>query len=442
MNEIAPQLKIAFQLRKDKKTDEALAIYEVTWPLHKEEFGEWDGWSYGHCLQVKRRYSDALEICRQLYPIYPKAEMITQLYAWNIYYTQLAGDKQPAGKEVFVKALNAIVLLSPPGNAFSPAVKSIFKLIKFLSESLQPNWEEIGRWLMKLEKEKLSRETYIVDVPGRGKKELASELEEWYSWQSKLLLQTKQWQKCIDLCSAALSDLNKWHYSNDVWFARRKVAALTQLGQRQQALELLKPLIKRKREWFMLGDLAELTENYKEALQLYAEAALAYGEPNKKMRIFFKMAELYAANGERDSAQEHALLVLALRNENSWAVPAELEQLIQQQGGMPDKILGAGAMFQKLKLRWRKLVENTNEATSKIPAQRVNGKIDCFIGSGAAGFIKPANGENNIYFLFKNYQGNKEEIKIGLMVSYEVNKDFDKKKNKESKIAVRIKNTA
>ncbi len=439
MNEISRQLNIAFKLRKDLKTDEALALYEAIWPNHTEAFSEWDGWSYGHCLQTKRRYKDALELCRTLYPKYPNSEIIAQLYAWNIYYTELAGDKQPANKEIFIKALSAIVRLSPPIKQFSPTVKSIFKLVKFLAEAMQPDWNEIDNWLSKLDKDKLSRDTYTIDVPGKGKKELASELEEWYSWQSKLLLQTKQWQKCIDLCTTALNDINKWHYSNDIWFARRKVAALTQLGHKQQALEILQPLIKRKREWFMLADLAELTVDNEKALQLYIEAALAFGDAAKKIRIFYKMAHLYAAMGQKEASFAHALLVLALRQENRWPVPAELELLIKEQGALPEKMATSFVILQKLKLEWRKLSAGTGEIVGSKQPLRFNGNIERFIVGGSAGFIKPATGSNNIYFLFKNYQGNKEDIKIGLLVSYEVNKDFDKKKNRESEIAVRIK---
>ena len=50
MSQITEQLKQAFQLRKDKKPGEAIAIYQVLWPQQAVLFSNWDGWSYGQCL--------------------------------------------------------------------------------------------------------------------------------------------------------------------------------------------------------------------------------------------------------------------------------------------------------------------------------------------------------------------------------------------------------
>ena len=439
MNDYATQLKLAFQLRKDKKTSEALVIYEGIWQHSPQVFGEWDGWSFGQSLKEQRKYADALEICRQLYPRFKASEMIAGQYAWCIYYTQLAGDKQPTNKADFIKVLNAIVLLSPPEKPFSPSVKSIFKLVKFLAAGQQVDWIEIGNWLLKLDKQMLSTTTYLVDVPGRRSVELASELEEWYSWQSKWLLQTKQWQKCVDLCTEALTTLKKWHYSNDSWFARRKAACYTQLGQKTEALEILQKLVNRKRDWFILADLAALTTEVDKALALYAEAALAYGEPDKKIGLFLKMNALFATKNDMEMAQDHALLIRALRIHNKWPIPLEIDQLIKANGEMPDPAPTAVMLLKKLKPNWQKLISDGEVKTTAVNAERLSGKIDYLIGAGEAGFIKPEVGTSQIYFLFRNYKGNRADIKPGLQVTYEANKSFDNKKNRVSEIAVRIK---
>ncbi len=439
MSEISEQLKKAFQLRKDKRPGEAIAIYQPLWPQHAATFGEWDGWSYGQCLKELKRYSEALEICRQLYPRFKTAEMILQLYAWCIYYTELAGVKQPADKAAYLKVLNAIVQLSAPGNAYSPAVKSVFKLVKYLAESNQNEWELVGEWLQKLDKNKLSRDTYRIEVPGKNSMELASELEEWYSWQSKYLLQTRQWEKAVDLCNEALTVLKKWHYSNDIWFARRKAAAQTQLGQKALALATLKPLISRRREWFMLADLAELTEDTNEALQLYAEAALAYGDMPKKIRVYFKMAALFLLLQDKEMATAHALLVLVLRTENGWPVPPELDNMLSALGEMPVPLPSSLVIQRQLKSAWQKLKASDVAAEQKTLPVRLFGKVDSILVNGKAGFIKCEVAPDKIYFLFRNYKGDLAEIKAGLMVSYEVVKDFDKKKNRDSEMAVRIR---
>ena len=439
MKTIAEQLAEASQLRKGKKIDEALTLYESLWQQNSAAFSEWDGWSYGYCLQKKQKYTEELDLCRFLFQRYQQFEMIQQLYAWSVYYTQLAGENQPTNKDLFIKAVNAIVKLSPPGNAYSPAVKSIFKLVKFLSTGNPNNWDEIATYLGKLDKNKLSKETYFMDAPGRKGKELGSELEEWYSWQSKLLLQTKQWQKGLDLCNEALEKLDKWHYSNEIWFARRKAACLAELGQKSQAREIVNQLIKRKRDWFILADLAQLTENSDESIKLYAEAALAYGDLPLKIRLFYKMAELLAAGGDKKMAHTHALLVVALRVENKWAIPSELQQMLSDYGEVLVKIPSSILVATGLKPYWQTLAAKDENKTDGMPIERCIGKIYNLINDGMAGFIKPEIGINNIYFTFRNFEGNKEELVPGFSVSYEVNKSFDTKKNRDSNVAMRIR---
>ena len=189
----------------------------------------------------------------------------------------------------------------------------------------------------------------------------------------------------------------------------------------------------------MLADLAELTPDPGKALQLYAEAALAYGEPAKKMRVFNNMAVLHASLGDNAAALNNALILLALRRENKWPIPAELEQMLQAPGCIPDDLPAAAVLFKKMKPALQELLKHKEINTDKKPITRLNGTIDHFISAGDAGFIKPGKGTNKIYFLFKNFQGNRADIKPGLPVSYEANISFDKKKNRNSEIAVRIR---
>jgi cold shock CspA family protein len=431
-------LQQAFQLRKEKKPEAAIAVYEPIWHNEPKAFGAWEGWSYGQCLRELRRYTDALEVCRTLYRRQIKNDMLDQLYAWCIYYTQLAGDQQPANYALYKKAVEAILQLSPPANPYSPAVRSVFKIIKYLGGQININWPEMERWLNLLDVGRLTQDTYTVDIPGKRKPvEMAGDMEEWYSWKSKCLIQQQKWEECIQLCDAAAGNISKWHYSNDIWFSRRKAACLAKLGHRAEAEIILRQLLQRRREWFMLADLGELCQSRAEALQLYAEAALAYGEPEKKLRLYQLMAAEYLLQQNTGMAQKHLLLILALRRQNNWPIPVDIAGMLQQAGGVPEPLPGTQHLLSSLQNEWKAKTGGDNKPPAK--EKRYTGVIEKLLPNGAAGFIKPDAGGDSIYFLFKNYRGDTGLLKPGKKVSFETTESYDTRRQKASKAAVRIK---
>ena len=45
--------------------------------------------------------------------------------------------------------------------------------------------------------------------------------ENWFAYKTKALLKLGEWQECFDTSKNALEVLDNFHYSNDIWFARR-----------------------------------------------------------------------------------------------------------------------------------------------------------------------------------------------------------------------------
>ena len=71
----------------------------------------------------------------------------------------------------------------------------------------------------------------------------------------------QQYQECFEVSKQALEAFEKFHYSNDIWFARRIALSKKFLGNSTDALNELLLVLKRKREWFIQSEVAEI---YKE----------------------------------------------------------------------------------------------------------------------------------------------------------------------------------
>jgi tetratricopeptide (TPR) repeat protein len=427
---IQEQFAQAFQLRKEKKYREALGLYEPLYANEPDRFGEWEGWSFASCYRGLAQHNTCLDYCRIFYKKFPEAPLIKQLYAWSVYYTQIANAENIPAYPTLKKAMEAIVKMSPPGTAYGCAERAIFKVIKHLGNQMQPNWPEINRLLGFLDSDKLSQETYTVDL-GKGKKsELASDLEEWFSWKTKAMLQTEQWQACIDSCDRATLLIKKWHYSNNIWFARRKAAALSKLGETEAAKSILSNLITLKKEWFLLQDMAELENDATKALGLCTEAAVMYGDLDKKIRLFTKMAQLYRQTGEDTPAHEAGLLCLSIRHHNAWPIPADLETMVTETGGIPAKIEKPLHYLRPLENHWKKVLE--------ILHPFFHGIIFRLFPDKQSGFIKIDDGGGQIYFSTRDWAGRPPALQTGMRLSFRKTKAWDKVKKQESEKAIHL----
>ncbi|MBK8154691.1 MAG: tetratricopeptide repeat protein [Saprospiraceae bacterium] len=82
--------KQASDFRKAKNYEQALPLYKQLWEEYREDCNEWEGWSYAFCLKHLKDYQKALEVCREVYPLNKEFENIKGVYAWCIYYTEIA----------------------------------------------------------------------------------------------------------------------------------------------------------------------------------------------------------------------------------------------------------------------------------------------------------------------------------------------------------------
>lgn len=414
------QLKQAFVFRQNQQWHAALDIYEPLWKNNPDLFDEWAGWSFGFCFSKLGKHHEALTVCRQLYKRFKHSEIINSLYAKSIYYTQFTQNSSTS-VDTLKKATQAIYRLSPPVNPYSYAPAAIFKFVKKLMSLQEVNWNKIELYLKKLDPGLLPNQPFqIQDIKGKTTK-LAGRREEWYSLMIRTQGGLNRPVELLKTLEAARKQKIKWHYNNDIWFARKEAFAYVQLHQKEKAIQIMRRILLQKQDWFLLFDLAEMLEKSEEKLQLYCKAALSRGKITHKLKLFNALAN-YLKDSDPEMAKLHHSLEVKIRKENNWNIPTEKETYLTF--ATNNNFKTSQLIFEKLKSFWQ---SNLKEE------QRQNGIIEFVFPHQKSGFLQ--SGNKKIFFLSGKKEG---KLNKGNKVSFILKNSYDKKKKRASKIAVSI----
>ncbi len=419
----------AFTFRKQKEYAKAINIYQSLWEQNKENFNDWAGWSYGFCLKETRKYQEALGICRLIYKRFPESSMVKQLYASCIYYTQFTNKEMP-DITTSKKAVQAMVDLCPPDQKYSLTPKAIFKLTKQLMSQTNIKWLEIEYWLKKMDPDLLDHTPFTMIDPFGKTKEYASPLEEWYSVMIKVQAGLNDPLALLELLAMARKRQLKWHYNNQIWFARKEAFAYLQLGEKERAQKILRQIISQKKEWFILQDLAQIVSDKEESLRLFSEAALAFGDPDKKIKLYQNLYQLLNNKPEYENETKlHLKLIYLIRKQAGWQIPSELEKAINKHDIKLKDNMNLNDYIKQLIPFWEKIVGCSKNI--------IEGIITKILDNNQAGFIRSTLGKDH-YFSMKEAKQIGNKILVGTSVLFELVEGFDKKKNITTQNAVRL----
>lgn len=421
----------AEQYRKNNNFAEALPLYKKLWEEYRESCNEWIGWGYAYCLKQQEKYLEALNICREVYKMNSDFEMIKTIYAWCIYYTEIAIDRV-IDEEQFLKAGNAIIKLTNKEDKYSPYIITVFKILDYLSKKQPYQAGLILEWTDKLNPDTLDTESFVfIDKDGKSR-ELPSKKEQYYMYLTKALLEKEMYKECITANENALKTFNKFHYDNDIWFKWRIALSYKGLKDYDKALHLLKNILLLKKEWFVQKEIAEiyfLQGKMQEAMNYALDAALNSGTPEMKINLFKLLFDILISNNQLNEAKKHLEYIYLLKKDSSNKVDEKILELIKQHNINTSKSSNLKQLEKDLKELWYNLKFKNKEQYS--------GFIKTILSNGKAGFIE-AEDKKQYYFELKNFKGNSSLIKQGLKVKFYLEEGFDKKKNKKSLNAVNI----
>jgi tetratricopeptide (TPR) repeat protein len=403
----------ADQLRKAKNYAKALPLYKQLWEEFRESCNEWDGWAYALCLKQQKNYKQALDVCREVYKARPDFDAIKGVYAWCIYYTEISVEKVE-DETRFFRAGEGIVRLSKQDDPYSPYTWAIIKILEYLDDKAVYPTDKILEWTSKLNPELLETEPFRFTNNEGEARELASKKEQYFMWRTKALFEKGLFEDCIESSQKALSSFEKFHYNNDIWFARRISLSYKELGRLETALEQLKSLLRRKNEWFIQKEIAEIyfeQGDKGEALKYAIDSALNFGDVDKKLNVYKLLSEILASNHQEPEARKHIEFINQIKKDTA-------------------KSAGVRNLERELKQLWEKLKFNNRTPLS--------GVIKSILPNGKAGFVETGN-RKSYYFQLRNFKGKPELAQAGQKVTFFLEDGFDAKKNKKTENAVNLK---
>lgn len=419
------QLLLAGRLRKQRELDKAISIYQELWE-DSEEFNQWDSWSYGHCLLKTNQVELALAVCREAYPKYKEFGMLKSLYAQVIYQIHFK-DKQAKHRiEILEKAAKAIQQLTPFHEAYSMAAKAYFSLARAYLNQPTKSWQKVEDLLVEIDPNLLDDQAFAWKSKGKNIS-IASDMEQWYAMMIKAKAGLEKYEEVLALLKQTRQQGIRWHYNNDIWFSRLEAFAHYHLGDVEKAEAILRSLLIKKKEWFLIFDLAKVLTDSDAKLRYLCDAALAKGKMSMKLGLYQYLYS-FLEKDYKEVSLKHLALVLAIRKQSKWRVSEEERILVQTQ--LPD--FSAKSVIEittDLQAFWRRYASKSQDGN-----KRLKGKIIHILPNEKSGFIKT---KKQSYFA--SFHGLKEPVVKGENYSFVLKESFDKKKNKASMMALRLK---
>jgi tetratricopeptide (TPR) repeat protein len=425
-------------LKKSGRHEEAASVFRSLWADGDASSEPWDGWNLAWCLRKLARPKDALDVCRQLYRRDSGFEPGKALYAWCIFDVELksglrdANTPSAADLDRLRKATRAILKLDP-GGPISPVDRAVLGFVKQLLKFSSPRWTEALEWLDRLDPQKLSAEPFEAPLPNGRRVAMPSPLESYWLIRAKTFYHLKRYEDSLKAAEAGLG-LSKT--ASAFWLRRLRALNLTALARHQEATRIWTELLVLKRDWYLLREAAESllgAGDADRAMTLLVEAALANGEPEKKVGLFEAIGRLLLDKGQLALARDHAALAAALRREHAWPVPSSLSRLLLETSASTAGRQPSDALLAALMPRWREMEDRANPKSE--------GVIEKVLPNGKAGFIRAADG-TTYYFQMHSLLCRRPQAVPGQRVRFRVRQGYDPKRNRPSPQAVEVERVA
>lgn len=348
-------------------------------------------------------------------------------YAWDLYFVKIKDNyNNHELEENTTKLINAVSQKdNSKGNKPCPYTLAVLKLMRKYSDEKQ--YLDVLRWASRLDGEKLSNQQFKPN----DEITMNSNKENYYLQTTKALLEIENYDQTIVYCQKALESIPKFNNDNDVWFKLRIAKSYMELGEYDDSLEVLKDILKVKKDWFLFRDMAEshfFKEEYDESLRWAAKAILADdGKLESKVNMFSLIGDILEIKGFEDESIINKYMYYVIRNAMEWSIKDELKDLLSDYGlDLENK--DYVSLFNEYKNMWVSL--------KYFGQERQYGVIDKVFDHGKSGFIK-SNGKS-YYFYTSEFMDDKSFVYEGTEVSFYLEDAYNKSKDEMVKNAVNI----
>lgn len=367
-------------------------------------------------LNKEKKFSEALQFFKA-----NKTEFTPEQIGLNKYivYEMISALIETNNYEVIFAFIEQYkVVLDPKNFGF---------LLKKFKEKPSVNWTVINKFCDLVSIDSLCIECKTIEVERKGEKkpmELASDKENWYAFKTKALFEIQKYQECFELSKQALEVFEKFHYSNDVWFARRIALSKKYLGNSADALNELLQVLRRKKEWFIQSEVAEIYKengDFEKSFKYAIQAINNFGDLEYKVGLLVLIAEILEHKHEKELAFKHYMLSKLLRQQEEWKVPQTLDFALQNYECAQVPLEQLQSLKRELNNYWNSLKPEKTKSTGKENQQHT-GKIDKILHNdekGADGFIKYDNNKS-VYFRLNSSDELTRSMNVGIDVIFRV----------------------
>ena len=376
---------------------------------------------------------------------------IKQNYAWSLYFAYFKKNEVLPLEEA-IPLIERIASLTDCTKKVNPLVLTIFS---YLTKNKQLSPEIIIQLLDMLKFDLLDDKA----VNGKNKYQtFPSQKEKYICYYTKALFLEKNYSRCIACCKRALelstnydNFKNKGNPSEDaslclpdvknalfispanlIWIKRYLALSLFYLGEYEQAYLLMQEIIKQKKDWFLYYELSQITQKLnkiEDALRYAAIAAYSLGDIEMKIHLWEYLYQLLLQTKNFPQAVKILSLSAAVRAQKGWKISPSLKQEIDKHNLQPENLPSYKNIFTELKPWFIEMSYSGSEV--------LTGYISNILASNKAGFI--TTGKKYYYFKTSSCLFEPEYIVPNTKVSFNTEKSFDPKKQKDSIIAVNIK---
>ena len=339
-------------------------------------------------------------------------ELILNAYGWCLYDN--VKNKVYNKYQIIYILQYPLYLLSKINTNFSYIIISniLREGLKIAKEHQNQDFKFTDDFCNLFDKNILSLKCSSFEIKGKIT-EQASDKEKWYSEKSKALFELKNFQECYNISEEALHVIDNFHNNNDLWFARRIALSKKELGNINEAINDLTLIYKKKKDWFIQKEIAELyfeINNIDNAFKNAISAINNKGKLEFKIGLISLIGKILNIKNKPDLAYQHFLLVKKIREENQWKIPDELINEIN-------------SLNIKKQYKTKQLIKNLkNYWTSFLPKKEIKqGKIKKILHDnerGKNGFISCD--EEEYYFTIPTHINFIDKIKEKIKVGFEI----------------------
>lgn len=296
----------------------------------------------------------------------------------------------------------------------NPYGLTIVKVVKILNQRTYCNYNEIIKWVLLLNVDKLPDNDENQYINSFGRECESTSTREFYYYQiTRAYEKTREYEKCIEQCNKALYEDIKFHYKNKLWIKARKLYCECQISDNKiKSINKYKKIVDKNDFWFMKHKLASVYFNnnmMKDALK-YNYLAMDLRQDDKKLiNVVYDLIYIFEAENDYEKAKMCLIEYLKIRNNNSWGIRPDIEAKAKLYGINVD-------LTGKVDLAHIRNICYSDKGESKSTDKFI-GTVKFFTTNGYSGFIEMM--DKSLIF-FNKAEAKNIVLSVGDLVEFEL----------------------